>query len=67
MLNFLNHTTNRGIILTFNHLVHFCKTQKLTLDALGLTKMNKVVERPDNASIRGMIKKVQHLVAIVEE
>jgi len=36
------------------------KTQKLTLDALGLTKMNKVVERPDNASIRGMIKKVQH-------
>ena len=43
------------------------KTQKLPLDALGLTKMNKVVERPDNASIRGMIKKVQHLVAIVEE
>ena len=43
------------------------KTQKLTLDALGLTKMNKVVECPDNASIRGMIKKVQHLVAIVEE
>ena len=32
------------------------KPQKLTLDALGLTKMNKVVERPDNASIRGMIK-----------
>ena len=43
------------------------KTQKLTLDALGLNKMNKVVERPDNASIRGMVKKVQHLVAIVEE
>ncbi|MBR4968097.1 MAG: 50S ribosomal protein L30 [Bacteroidaceae bacterium] len=43
------------------------KTQKLTLDALGLKKMNKVVERPDNASIRGMVKKVQHLVAIVEE
>ena len=43
------------------------KTQKLTLDALGLNRMNKVVECPDNASIRGMIKKVQHLVAIVEE
>ena len=43
------------------------KTQKLTLDALGLTKMNKVVERPDNASIRGMIRNVQHLFAIVEE
>ena len=43
------------------------KTQKLVLDALGLRKMNKGVERPDNASIRGMVKKVQHLVAIVEE
>ena len=43
------------------------KTQKLTLDALGLTKMNKVVECQDNPSVRGMIKKVQHLVAIVEE
>ena len=43
------------------------KTQKLTLDALGLTKMNKVVERPDNASRRGMVKKVQHLVTSVEE
>ena len=43
------------------------KTQKLTLDALGLTKMNKVGECEDNPSVRGMIKKVQHLVAIVEE
>ncbi|MBQ3623268.1 MAG: 50S ribosomal protein L30 [Bacteroidaceae bacterium] len=43
------------------------KTQKLTLDALGFTKMNKVVEHTDSASIRGMIRKVQHLVAIVEE
>ena len=43
------------------------KTQKLTLDALGLTKMNKGVECQDNASVRGRIKKVQHLVAIVEE
>ena len=43
------------------------KTQKLTLDALGHTKMNKVVECEDNPSVRGMIKKVQHLVAIVEE
>ena len=43
------------------------KPQKLTLDALGLTKMNKVVECEDTPSVRGMIKKVQHLVAIVEE
>ena len=36
MLNFLNHTTNRGIIFTFNHLVHFCKTQSIESEFLCL-------------------------------
>ena len=40
--------------------------QKRTLDALGLTKMNKIVEHDDVPTIRGMITKVQHLVTIVE-
>ena len=40
---------------------------RATIEAMGLTKMNKVVECQDNPSVRGMIKKVQHLVAIVEE
>ena len=40
--------------------------QKRTLDALGLSKMNKVVEHDDTPIIRGMITKVQHLVTIVE-
>ncbi len=40
--------------------------QKRTLDALGLKKMNKIVEHDDTATIRGMITKVQHLVTIVE-
>ncbi|HBG80429.1 50S ribosomal protein L30 [Petrimonas sulfuriphila] len=42
------------------------KIQKKTLDALGLTKMNKVVEHEDNPTIRGLISKVHHLVTIVE-
>lgn len=42
------------------------KVQKKTLDALGLTKMNRVVEHEDNPSIRGLIQKVNHLVTIVE-
>lgn len=42
------------------------KVQKKTLDALGLTKMNKVVEHEDNPTIRGLIRKVHHLVTIVE-
>ncbi|MDR1408073.1 MAG: 50S ribosomal protein L30 [Tannerella sp.] len=42
------------------------KNQKRILDALGLRKMNRVVEHEANPSILGMIKKVEHLVSIVE-
>ena len=42
------------------------KDQKRTLDALGLTKMNKVVEHEATPSIMGMINKVKHLVVVVE-
>lgn len=42
------------------------KVQKRTLDALGLTKMNKVVEHEDTPSIRGLISKVHHLVTVIE-
>lgn len=40
--------------------------QKRTLDALGLKKMNRVVEHEETPSILGMVAKVKHLVAIVE-
>jgi large subunit ribosomal protein L30 len=40
--------------------------QRRTLDALGLRKLNKTVEVEDNASIRGMINKVHHLVTIID-
>lgn len=40
--------------------------QKRTLDALGLTKMHRTVEKEDSPVIRGMIRKVHHLVTIVE-
>ena len=42
------------------------KDQKLTLDALGLRKLNRVIEHEDTPAIRGMINKVGHLVAIVD-
>jgi len=42
------------------------KDQKRTLDALGLKKMNHIVEREDSPVLRGMIRKVNHLVTIVE-
>ena len=42
------------------------KDQKLTLDALGLTKIQRVVEHEDTLAIRGLIRKVHHLVTVVE-
>jgi len=44
-----------------------CATsQKRTVKALGLLKINAVIEHPDNQSVRGMIFKVQHLVKVEE-
>ena len=42
------------------------KVQKLTLDALGLHKMNAVVEHEDTPSIRGMVEKIKHLVKVID-
>ena len=38
---------------------------KAVVKGLGFTRLNQIIERPDNAAIRGMIKKVPHLVEIV--
>ena len=37
-----------------------------TIEALGLKKLNKTVEMPDNAATRGMIQQVRHLVKVEE-
>ncbi|MBQ2980530.1 MAG: 50S ribosomal protein L30 [Lachnospiraceae bacterium] len=37
-----------------------------TVEALGLKKLNKSVEMPDNAATRGMIQQVRHLVKVEE-
>ena len=42
------------------------KNQRLTIKALGLTKLQQVVVKPDNAAIRGMVKTVAHLVSVEE-
>lgn len=42
------------------------KAHKLIVRSLGLTKLNQIVERPDNASTRGVVAKVPHLLRIVE-
>lgn len=39
--------------------------QKLVIKGLGFTRLNQVIERPDNPAIRGMVAKVPHLVVIL--
>ncbi len=39
---------------------------KATVEALGLKKLNKTVEMPDNAAVRGMLDQVRHLVKVEE-
>jgi large subunit ribosomal protein L30 len=38
---------------------------KRVIKGLGFTRLNQVIERPNTSSIRGMVKKVPHLVEIV--
>lgn len=39
---------------------------KKIVRALGLHKMNQMVEKPDSPGFRGMARKVPHLLRIVE-
>ncbi len=40
--------------------------QRATVEAMGLRKLNKTVELPDNAATRGQIQQVRHLVKVEE-
>ena len=45
-----------------------CKKDQIdTAHSLGLRKIGNVTEQPDNAQTQGKIKKISHLVTIVEE
>ena len=40
--------------------------QKRVVKGLGLRKLNQIVVRPDRPEFRGMVKKVPHLLEVVE-
>jgi large subunit ribosomal protein L30 len=42
------------------------ETQRKTLRGLGLTKLQRTVKLKDTPAIRGMIRKVSHLVRVIE-
>lgn len=39
---------------------------KVIVRSLGLRRINQVVERPDTPSFRGFVKKIPHLLALVD-
>ena len=39
---------------------------KKTVEAMGLRKLNKTVELPDNDATRGMIKQVEYMLKVEE-
>ena len=42
------------------------KDQKATIEALGLGKLNRTVEKEATPQILGMVKKVSHLIKVEE-
>jgi len=46
--------------------IGYPKDQKATIQALGFRKLQQTVEHEDHPAIRGMVRKVHHLVQVEE-
>ncbi len=46
--------------------IGYSQSHRDTIRTLGLRKMHQTVERPDTAQLRGMLRKVSHLVTVEE-
>jgi len=63
-------TSKNGATLTVRQVrsgIGYEKSQKATLKALGLGRIGRRRELPDNPQVRGMIRKITHLVRVEEE
>ncbi len=49
----------------YKSMIGYPKKQKTIVKSLGITKLNQIVERADNPSMRGIVEKVPHLLRIV--
>ncbi len=59
-------TANKIKIKLVKSPIGYSKDQRATLEALGLKRINSVVEKEDNDCIQGMIRKVTHLVKVLD-
>lgn len=62
-----NETTSKQIIVTLKHsAIGRSQDQKDTVKALGFKRLNQSLVKADTPAIRGMIKKIEHLVEVKE-
>jgi len=59
-------TTENIKIQYYRSSIGYSQKQKDIVRSLGITKLNQVVEKPDNAAMRGVVAKIPHLLRIVE-
>ena len=62
-----NESSNKTLRVTLvRSPIGYTKDQKATAKALGLRRLHQTVEHKDNPAVRGMIRKIVHLVQIEE-
>jgi large subunit ribosomal protein L30 len=62
-----NNQENKTVFVTLvRSPIGYTKDQKQTVLALGLRRMHQTIEHRDTPALRGMIRKVEHLVRIEE-
>ncbi|MGE5375982.1 MAG: 50S ribosomal protein L30 [Bacteroidota bacterium] len=62
-----NNNENKTVFVTLvRSPIGYTKDQKQTVLALGLRRMHQTIEHRDTPAIRGMIRKVEHLVQVEE-
>ena len=49
----------------FRSMICTPEKHKLVVKGLGFTRLHQIIEREDTPSIRGMVKKIPHLVRVV--
>jgi large subunit ribosomal protein L30 len=61
-------TKPKMLTVTWKHsAIGRAKVQKDTIAAIGFKWLNQSLQKADNPAMRGMIKKVEHLVEVKEE
>ena len=50
----------------YKSVIGYSGKQKAMVKALGFRKLNQIVEKPDDDSMRGVVAKIPHILRIVE-